>query len=182
MEYSLLKQIVPNKAYFPIGATSHPSHFPGFDCVNPGIGNVASPFTYFVPSHSFSNPNIKVKKFLREKDIVHEQEGRGDDTTKDEDQEPLSTTSILPQSTDEETEEILNKLNARKKKLLDQAIYESFLHPKKIKTEVLKLTHNNPKAKSKTKVEGVEHSKDKKISEIHKEHKEKLIKHKFKFE
>lgn len=143
MEYSLLKLIVPNKSYYPISATAHASHFPSFDCVNPGIGNVASPYSYFVSSHFFSNPNLKTKFFSNDTKLDNEQEGGGKDVQKDKELNPEASSSILQKNTEDETEEILNELNAKKKKLLDQSIYESFLHPKKIKTEVLVLKKNN---------------------------------------
>ena len=71
-------------------------------------------------------------------------------------------------------EKILNELNAHKKRHLDSAIYESFLHPKKIKTETLvlnqKLAPKKEVAKKDTK------SDSSKIISNEK------IKHKFKFE
>ena len=47
-----------------------------------------------------------------------------------------------------EEEEILNELNQKKRKNLDPAIYKSFLHPKKIKTETSKIENLMKKIKN----------------------------------
>ena len=149
MEYSLLKQIVPNRFYYPINFSAHPTHYPSFDCINPGVGNISSPFTYFVPSHFFSNPNLKTKNVpidLMKEESLLQQEGKGDETKVDSNLVVVPDSKKLDSSTEEE--EILNKLNENKRKNLDPAIYDSFLHPKKIKTETLKLQSTAPKLKS----------------------------------
>ena len=174
MEYSLLKQIVPNRSYFPLGISTHPTHFPGFDCINPGIGNVASPFSYFVPSHFKTNPNLQIKQQPAQEVIIpFEQEGKGPepDLTESDKSEEIESTS-------EDSQKILNQLNARKKKLLDEAIYESFLHPKKIKTETLHLKAS-PQKPILTKANQV---KDKPLPLKLPNTKSQNLKHKFKFE
>lgn len=176
MEYSLLKQIVPNRSYFPIGISTHPTHFPGFDCINPGIGNVASPFSYFVPTHFTTNPNLQVKnRDTQNIETPESQEGKGKELIAKESQVTENAETEVGNSAssskDEESEKILNELNARKKKLLDSAIYESFLHPKRIKTEILHLKN-------------VQKAKELKVPKIKVTEKTPLsnVKHKFKFE
>ena len=170
MEYSLLKQIVPNRSYFPLGIATHPTHYPGFDCINPGIGNVASPYSYFVPSHFITNPNLQVKQKpqLEHELIDTEQAGKGTETSQN-----VETESEIEGGA-EDTEKILSELNAKQKKLLDKAIYESFLHPKRIKTETVQLKPSVQKLKVNTKGQG----NTEKISKSN----VKEVKHKFKFE
>ena len=50
----------------------------------------------------------------------------------------LSSNPIL--ETQETDQNVINELNSKKRKLLDPTIYESFTHPKKIKTESLILS------------------------------------------
>ena len=168
MEYSLLKQIVPNRFYYPSLSSAHPTHYPSFDCVNPGIGNVSSPFSYFVPSHFYSNPNVKQKAIPNNQsnEAIIEQDGKGDETNI----EALPSASDQDKKLDTEEEEILNELNQKKRKNLDPAIYKSFLHPKKIKTETLKLEAVGKKVRPTNTTEKLEKSVGKKVV------------HKFKFE
>ena len=178
MEYSLLKQIVPNRSYFPLGISTHPTHFPGFDCVNPGIGNVTSPYSYFVPSHFQANPNLHVKQQPKQLIEPVEQEGKGSESPELSKNDKISEIpEIESDNGSEETEKILNLLNARKKKLLDTAIYESFLHPKKIKTETLHLKASAQKTKV-SKVSKAEQEKNMKLNNSQ----ASSLKHKFKFE
>ena len=81
MEFSLLKQIVPNRFYLPSSFSTHPSHQPGFDCINPGIGNVVQPFSFFVPTFFQSNPNLKSKRIPDEAPVTPhiELEGKGNE-------------------------------------------------------------------------------------------------------
>ena len=134
MEYNLLKQIVPNRSYLPYSFNFRQSSTPGFDCVIPGIGNVASPFTFFVPSYNPLHAHLKKKVTVQVTTV--DQEGKGSDERESED-------SKLPeqaqQSESSLKKEILDELNKNKRKLLDEAIYESLVHPKKIKTETVLL-------------------------------------------
>ena len=167
MEFSLLKQIVPNRFYLPSSFSTHPSHQPGFNYINPGIGNVVQPFSFFVPTFFQSNPNLKSKRIPDEAPVTPhiELEGKGNEIeeTKPENVEKVDNESDADQN-------ILDELNSKKRKLLDASIYESFTHPKKIKTESLILKSANSAKSS----QGVSSTK------INKGPKE--IKHKFKFE
>ena len=178
MEFSLLKQIVPNRFYFPTGISTNPTHYPGFDCINPGIGNVAQPFSYFVPTFSNSNANVKTKIIpteVAQNDATFEQDGKGnDEISKDvSSQESVSSQENNLEKESDSEKKILDELNAKKRKLLDSAIYESFVHPKKIKTETLQL--NPPKIQKHNLQESTLNQTKKILSS-------KPIKHKFKFE
>ena len=188
MDYMLLKQIVPNRFYLPPTFSAHPTNYPGFDCVNPGIGNIASPYSFFVASHFMSNPNLR-KKLVpsQEHSVVDKsaQEGNGaqeenaDVTINNINENKIANTienkkKVGGNGNSDDDEKILNSLNEHKRKLLDASIYESFVHPKKIKTETLSL--NLPKS-SKIKVAPTKiQLKTSGSNEL------KTLKHKFKFE
>ena len=179
MEFSLLKQIVPNRFYFPSGISTHPTHYPGFDCINPGIGNVAQPYTFFVPTYFQSNTHTKIKNVpieVQKSDDLIEQDGKGSEESTENSANhpnPVEEISKKIQETDNNDKNVLDELNQRKRKLLDAAIYESFVHPKKIKTETLQL--HPPKIQKHNLQESTLNQTKKILSS-------KPIKHKFKFE
>ena len=180
MEYSLLKQIVPNRFYLPAGFSTHPTHYPGFDCINPGFGNVAQPYSFFVPSFFQPNPYLKTKQIPTDPKKDNEEkiefEGKGSENT----QSDVVNNSKSLEKTETE-ENVLDDLNSKKRKLLDTAIYESFTHPKKIKTESLLLTSQKNK-----KYDAIKDNKPSNVSQTSKQSKRqeqvKSVKHKFKFE
>ena len=181
MEFSLLKQIVPNRFYFPSGISTHPTHYPGFDCINPGIGNVAQPYTFFVPTYFQSNTHTKIKNVpieVQKSDDLIEQDGKGSEESTENSANhpnPVEEISKKIQETDNNDKNVLDELNQRKRKLLDAAIYESFVHPRKIKTESLLLNKlNNPKVPTKETLVSA--------PKVNRTVPSKPIKHKFKFE
>ena len=176
MEYSLLKQIVPNRFYLPSGIVTHPTHYPGFDCVNPGIANVAQPYSFFVPSFFQQNANLKIKQIPAEPVIEkNELEGKGNVETDESQSRPEEKSS---EKIAVRVENVLDELNEKKRKLLDSAIYESFTHPKKIKTESLSLI-----SRKNQKVDAIKEAKLSSNSlKTNKVLTSKQMKHKFKFE
>ena len=121
MEYGLLKTLdqSPSSSSF-INITP----FPSTDCITPGFGQVVNQFSLYIPIHQKPSLHTVVKSIESESiELEKVQDGGG---------------SIQAASNDSSnTDEILNKLNEKKRKLLDDSIYSSFLHPKLIKTETI---------------------------------------------
>jgi hypothetical protein len=122
MEYNLLKTIEPN-----LGLRMCPSQnprltpYPAVDYVNPGLGQAARVFSFYVPLHTNQSPYTIEKK----EDEAMSQEGGS--------QESVSKDSN-PTTFNDASDDIDNidpiEFNARKRKLMGDGIQSSFMHPK----------------------------------------------------
>jgi hypothetical protein len=97
MEYSLLKTIEPNLGMqmCPI-QNPHLTPYPAIDYVNPGVGQAARLFSFYVPLHSRQSPYAIEK----EEDNAMSQEGGSQDVISNENnlqsQETLNADEIDP--------------------------------------------------------------------------------------
>ena len=107
MEYGLLKTLdqSPSSSSF-INITP----FPSTDCITPGFGQVVNQFSLYIPIHQKPSLHTVVKSIESEAiELEKVQDGGG---------------SIQAASNDSSnTDEILNKLNEKKRKLLDDSIF-----------------------------------------------------------
>ena len=122
MEYSNLREIESSIGFVEPSMGFRLTSTPAFDYVNPGVGQVSSEDSIYVPIYSNNSP------YAIEKIGSSNQDGEG---AKSEDIEmqkgdPESVTNPL-------------EYNEKKRKLMGTDIHESFLHPKKIKTAKLTL-------------------------------------------
>lgn len=139
MEYSLLKQIETPIGYLFANSTyPHLTPYPAQDFVNPGLANVARIHNFMVPLHVQDNlHNIK-------KQITEISELEGNLTT-----EELKTNlkDQIGTGDDDNDNDIIQKqinsdpetFNERKRMLLGDSVYQSFLQPKKLKIGEIKL-------------------------------------------
>lgn len=145
MEYNLLKQIEPNIGFlFP--SQTHPqlTPYPALDYVNPGLGQVIRIHNFMVPLHTQDSlhliqkendleDNLKLNELQQQ---LNDQVGSGLEDFNDK-KEKLLIQSQIHQSPTE--------LNLKKRKLLGEPIFESFLHPKKVKIGEMNLSSNESK-------------------------------------
>jgi hypothetical protein len=130
MEFNLQKTIEPNlPQYLSLSQTyPHLSSLPGHTVVVPGVGNIISNPTFFVPLRQAVNQHL-IKKSL---DFSDNQEGLGTESNDNLKEEQVDTQ--IPNNDK-------NELNDRKRKLMDPAIFEAFNHPTfKSKTVILNQT------------------------------------------
>jgi hypothetical protein len=114
MEYNLLKTIEPNLGLQMCPHKNpHLTPYPAIDYVNPGLGQVARLYSFYVPLFSNQSPFNIAKK----DDNSLSQEGGSEEQTSNESIE--DTGSIDP-----------IEFNERKRKLMGDAIQSSFMHPK----------------------------------------------------
>lgn len=145
MEYSLLKQVEPNIGFF-FPSDTHPilSPYPALDYVNPGLAQVVRIHNFMVPLHTQDTLHMIQKeielqnsiKMNEEIDQLNTQVGSGDT----EDEKTLIASQIAQDPV---------TLNEKKRKIMGEPIFESFVHPKKLKIGELvlstKKTINTPK-------------------------------------
>jgi hypothetical protein len=161
MEYNLQKTIEQNLFCRTFPNTSYPSltPYPAIDYVNPGCGGINKLYSFYVPlfSQHVSSYQIKKQSDINSLEIEKEQLGEGNN---DE------------ESTNEDVS------NAKKRKLVGESIYDSFMHPKVFKTKKLYLSGNeksqieekekqSPKSKEQNTLKG-DGKKSKKTSHKHK--------------
>ena len=151
MEYNLLKTL-DNDDYLNYNGEDSVIQF---DDIIPGIGQIAQMNSFvIVPNHS--QPDFtKIEKQNNLVEKVTEQLGGGIET---EDKNEIQNEE--ENSTDNEVH------NATKRKAIDPAIYQSFLHPKMFKTSVINIEQK------KTKLSGIDKEKTQ-------TDKKKVVKHKF---
>lgn len=105
--------------------------YPATDFVNPGLGNIVRPFGLYVPLYLYNHTHKKVKE-QSEQAVVQEGSGSNVNTrSEDTNQKP-----------EELQDSVSDELNKKKRELLDDAIYQSFLHPRLIKTDTILLKRN----------------------------------------
>jgi hypothetical protein len=162
MEYNLLKTIEPN-----LGLRMCPSQnprltpYPAVDYVNPGLGQAARIFSFYVPLHTNQSTYTIEKK---EDEALSQEGGSQESTSKDS-----NSTSFDDAMHDNNIDPI--EFNSRKRKLMGDGIQSSFMHPK-IVTGTIEL---EPQSKVKKKNITV------KPEEKNKTGKGQTVKHKFQF-
>lgn len=138
MEYSLLKQIEsPIGFVFPTSTYPQLTPYPAQDFVNPGLGHIARIHSFMVPLHVQDNlHNIQKQTSELENNLtteelktnLNDQIGSGDGDDND----------ILQKQINSDPE----SFNDRKRQLLGDSVYHTFLHPKKIKIGEMELSSN----------------------------------------
>jgi hypothetical protein len=169
MEYKLLKTIETNQMnLIPKQPLPRLTPYPSDNCVNPGLGQIARLYSFYVPLYSRSNLHT-IKKHEPNVEAVN-QEGKGNET--DEDLKNENPTFSQNES-DLQNDNNLTPLdyNERKRKLMDLGVHESFLHPKLIKTDKIVFSKSHVKTDSKELNKNTE-----------KKPNVKYLKHKFQFE
>jgi hypothetical protein len=172
MEYRLLKTIESSQfSLLPKETLPRLSAYPANNCVNPGLGQIARLYSFYVPLysnrslHSISKNEPNVEPNVEAID----QEGTGNDLDVGETKtEQLNK----EEKSDENLDDIdLNPIefNERKRKLLGPAVHESFIHPKLIKTNKIIFPQTNKSNQKNT-------TKEIPVSET------KHVKHKFQFQ
>jgi hypothetical protein len=139
MEYRLLKSIEPSQGILiPKETLPRLTPYPANNCVNPGLGQIARLYSFYVPL--YSNPNLhSISKHEADVEPMNveplNQEGKGEDST-------LDNTPQLQNDNELKDESNLNPIdfNEKKRKLMGTAVHESFLHPKIIKTDKILFT------------------------------------------
>jgi hypothetical protein len=168
MEYKLLKTIQSAQGGLLVPKETMPrlTAYPANNCVNPGLGQIARLYSFYVPLYSRSNLHT-ISKIEPNVDALL-QEGKGDES---EQKIAESVNDVL--DTDDNN---LNPIeyNDRKRKLMGDAVQESFLHPKLIKTDKIVFS----KAKPQSKTQPVKSSIFLNTNQLP----PKQIKHKFQFE
>jgi hypothetical protein len=120
MEYNLQKTVEPNLQHYLFSHDTYPhlTAFPGHSLVVPGIGNILSNPTFFVPLHNVKS-NHAVEKVV---DLSHNQEGSGTDTGSG-----IETQDNAPQIKSEGERE--PELQNDRKRKMNTDILEAFKHP-----------------------------------------------------
>lgn len=139
MEYNLQKTIEPNLRMHMCPNSSHPrlTAYPSNNFINPGIGNISKLYSFYVPIHTQSFKH-EIKKNVEEK-LQTDQLGGGD-------------VDILENAKSEES--VVQKLNEKKRKLLGDAVFDSFMHPKPFKTKKIELQQEKKLTKTKSEKSG----------------------------
>ncbi len=166
MEFRLLKTIeATQRTLLPKETLPRLTAYPANNCVNPGLGQIARLYSFYVPL--YSNRNLhSISKNAPDVDAV-DQEGSGIDPQEEQKNDDQF-------STDNDIHLNPVAFNEKKRKLLGSAVQESFLHPKVIKTNKIIF--------SKDKNEKVaDDSKTKQSKTMQSKNPPKLIKHKFQF-
>ena len=164
MEYNLLKTIEPNLGLqmCPI-RNPHLTSYPAIDYVNPGLGQAARLFSFYVPLYANQSPfNI-----VKEQDQAMSQEGGSIDS---------NPSDSISDSIDNNFDPI--EFNNRKRKLIGEGVQSSFMHPKIITGKI----DLEPQSKVKKKNVTVKSENEKiKVGKGHNVGKGQNVKHKFQF-
>ena len=169
MEYNLQKTL--HSDYFDFDSSNAIDfEIEQYDEITPGIGQILQIDNIIVPIYHTSDLTTIVK------DDSSEQLGAGGDishlsTTENKDNE---STQDNESTTDNETiiENSGNEQNSKKRKIIDDGIHSSFLHPKMFKTKTLSLPGtSNENQKNETKLT--------KKNETQVQQSKKSLKHKF---
>jgi hypothetical protein len=141
----------------------------------PGIGQLVQDYSFIVPLHSHSDLTTMEKK--SNLDVDNDQTGAGQDES--ESNETTITDSIDKNGLNSKEKEPL-EFNERKRKNMDEGVYQSFLNSKMFKTNSVKVF---PKGG------GLKHEKSETSTKIDKEvekvpnkiekEKKQIVKHKF---
>jgi len=123
MEYNLQKSIQPQLMMFPHSTYPRLTPYPANNFVQPGLSNVSKPDSFYVPLHTQSYKH-EIKKNGEKLILETEQLGAGEqnfDNHSDSD------------------DSVLEKLNEKKRKMLGDSVFDSFMHPKPFKTKKIQL-------------------------------------------
>jgi hypothetical protein len=154
MEHNLQKNI-GSSFLAPIANSTYPilSSFPANDFVNPGLGQISRLYSFYVPLFNNNQSTYKIEKEIASENI--EQLGAGNGVT--------NKTKEVDNSNDIDDP---ISFNEQKRKRLGDDVFDSFMHPKFVKTKKISI-QNNPTHLKKTK--------------SHSEKKTKNVNHQFKF-
>ena len=147
MEYNLQKTL--NSDYFDYDSNVTDFEIEQYDEITPGIGQIIQIDNIIVPIYHTSDLTTIIK------DDSSEQLGAGVDTSNEIDNESLDTESPTLKSMLSESEKTLDdkesesEQNTKKRKIIDEGIHSSFLHPKMFKTKTLVL-NSKPEDKNDT--------------------------------
>jgi hypothetical protein len=170
MEYKLQQRLQRDWRRLLMPSSPYPilSSYPAIDYIVPGIGHAATYQSFFVPINGVVDVhNIEKKKELEKKLEQNDQEGGGESSEK------METNTFVSEENPED-------FNDRKRKLLGNAVFESFSNPKPITTKTI-LLQNQDTIKRFKKDKDQDIVKDKARPKIKAEKKEDDNFHKFKF-
>jgi hypothetical protein len=129
MEYNLQKTIEQN-IFHSIPNSTYPilTQYPATDFVNPGLGQVSRLYSFYVPLFAQKSSSYEIKK-----------------SSTDEEKDPIEIeqTGMGEEDISETEDNILNQLNERKRKKMDDGVYDSFTHPKVFVTKKILLKPEN---------------------------------------
>jgi hypothetical protein len=113
MEYNLQKTIETGMFGHRIPNSTYPrlTEYPAIDYVNPGLGQVSRLFSFYVPLYAESSSH-QIKKTNNKETEEIEQQGMGD---VEEIQKTVNEDDIVS--------------NNKKRKLMDNGVYDSFMNP-----------------------------------------------------
>ena len=140
MEYNLLKTL-DNDDYLNYNGEDSVIQF---DDIIPGIGQIAQMNSFvIVPNHS--QPDFtKIEKQNNLVEKVTEQLGGGLEEIEHENKNEIETQKEEENSTEND----VDVHNVMKRKAIDPAIYQSFLHPKMFKTSLVNIEQKKSKPNS----------------------------------
>jgi tRNA U38,U39,U40 pseudouridine synthase TruA len=141
MEYNLLKTIEPSFMASMMPSSTHPilTNSPAIDFVNPGFSHISRLYSFYVPLHNDSNIYKIQKQADNESEI--EQTGSGNQISE--------TAKNVPDNEIQFDDNNPEKFNEKKRKLLGEKVFDSFMHPKKFKTKTISLEKKMPKTTEK---------------------------------
>ena len=132
MEYNLQKTLSNESDYefhYPIDFNTE-----SFEDLAPGIGQIVPYDNFIVPLHN----NSDLTTIFKEPTI--EQLGGGQEIDKND--ETYENTNEVQEETNEKSNENIKNFEPTKRKNMDSAIFESFMHPKMFKTKLVSLEKN----------------------------------------
>ena len=145
MEYNLQKKIEPNLLpQMPNSTYPVLTSYPAFDYINPGLGQISRLYSFYVPLFNDSNVH-KIEKEINGNESNQSGAGKNE----------IETTQIGTGKNDETSEiqlknddliEDPEKFNERKRKILGDGLFDSFLHPK-TPFKIKKISLEKPKKK-----------------------------------
>jgi hypothetical protein len=139
MEYNLIKTIQPNLHHLIISTHTYPrlTPYPACNFVNPGMGNIAKLYSFYVPLFNDTFPHLIQKKSNLEDEVTKDksdQIGGGNEKFANEEK-------LKPEPSQDETENDDSnpiEFNDSKRAKLGDVVQNAFLHPKFV-TKTLEL-------------------------------------------
>ena len=149
MEYNLQKTLS--------NETDYESHYPidfnteCFEDLTPGIGQIVPYDNFIVPLHNNSDLTTIFKEPIVEQ-LGGGQEIEDKDETSGIDAEINSENNEIQDKTNDKSVEKVQNIEGVKRKNMDSAIFDSFMHPKMFKTKFVSLDKNVVNTSSKNTV------------------------------